>query len=120
MLNKFQQPRDRSRVRSRQVLVITEKTPHRLGLKSTETTTNFTKMCQYYYAYYDCGCDITIWLDEAETCANRYLDGYGGDYFFPLMCPNAVIVCDGNSGYVCDECSEDWDLEFELDEDELL
>ena len=77
-------------------------------------------MCFFYYAYTDCGCTTTILLDEAECCINRYIDGYEGGYFYPEMCPNAVLICDGFSGYFCDECSEDWNLEYELDEDELI
>ena len=73
-------------------------------------------MCQYTYSYYYCGHDYFIYSDSLETCANRYLSAHSVDVWTIDMCKDMVVTCNGISIYYCKECSEDYTLEFDLDE----
>ena len=73
-------------------------------------------MCSYTYSSYCCGCDYIIWWDSVEVCGNRSLSGYDVEAVDIDMCPNKVVSFEGICDWYCDECSEDYDLEYELDE----
>ena len=77
-------------------------------------------MCKYTYYFYDCGCGSFVDHDEAEYCSNVYTRPNEDSWFSDLMCSNMTIVCEGFANDLCPECYEDWDLEFELDDDELI
>lgn len=71
-------------------------------------------MCVYSYAFFSCGCDFFVY--EAELCGNYCVPAQGSALEVVEMCPNGKVTCYGQAGEICDECNDDWDLEFELDE----
>ncbi|THZ42173.1 hypothetical protein D6C87_05211 [Aureobasidium pullulans] len=62
-------------------------------------------MCTYTYSWYICNHDYYIWTDSVEVCSNRLLSGYSAD---------AWSI--GFGEYYCRDCSEDYTLEYELEE----
>ena len=42
--------------------------------------------------------------------------GYSPDAWSIDMCKNITVTCEGLSDYYCENCSEDYFLEYELDE----
>ncbi|KAF2765732.1 hypothetical protein EJ03DRAFT_318879 [Teratosphaeria nubilosa] len=73
-------------------------------------------MCRYPFTYYCCGHDSVIWSDTIEYCADRSVSAHSIDIWTTDMCSSKVVTCLGMTSYVCHECSEDYTLEFELDE----
>jgi hypothetical protein len=73
-------------------------------------------MCGYTYSFYCCSHDTFIHGSSIEVCANRLLSGYSYDAWSIDMCKNITVKCEGFSSYYCHECSEDYSLEYELDE----
>lgn len=75
-----------------------------------------SKMCSYTYSWYYCNHDYYIWANSIEICASRLLSGYSYDAWSIDMCKNPTVKCGGFSNYYCTECSEDVNLELQLDE----
>jgi len=92
-------------------------------------------MCTYTYSWYICNHDYYIWTDSVEVCSNRLLSGYSADAwsigeratsvcswdnkpdFIVLdMCKHHIAICKGFGEYYCRDCSEDYTLEYELEE----
>jgi hypothetical protein len=73
-------------------------------------------MCSYTYSWYYCNHDYYIWANSIEICPNRLLSGYSSDAWSIDMCKNMKVTCGGFSNYYCNDCSEDYSLEYELDE----
>ncbi|KAI4721051.1 hypothetical protein E4T48_02741 [Aureobasidium sp. EXF-10727] len=57
-----------------------------------------------------------IWTDTIEICTNRFLSSYSYDAWSIDMCKHHVAVCKGFGNYYCPDCSEDHNLELELEE----
>lgn len=73
-------------------------------------------MCAHSYSCYGCGHGFFIWYDDIEYCGNRTLSAYDIEIEASDMCDNPVVTCEGVSNLCCNECSEDYELEHELDE----
>lgn len=54
--------------------------------------------------------------DSVEVCSSRLVSGYSYDVWPGDMYRNTTTSCDGFNDYHCEECSEDFVLEYELDE----
>ncbi|KAF2625538.1 hypothetical protein BU25DRAFT_460262 [Macroventuria anomochaeta] len=74
------------------------------------------KMCSYTYSWYYCNHDYYIWANSIEICASRLLSGYSYDAWSIDMCKNPTVKCGGFSNFYCSDCSEDVNLELQLDE----
>lgn len=94
-------------------------------------------MCTYTYSWYICNHSYYIWTDTIEICTNRFLSTYSYDawsigkrqmmnsssgktqYWCFLcldMCNDHIATCKGFGNFFCSDCSEDYTLEYELDE----
>ncbi|CAC9893464.1 unnamed protein product [Aureobasidium pullulans] len=73
-------------------------------------------MCTYTYSWYICNHDYYIWTDSVEVCSNRLLSGYSADAWSIDMCKHHIAICKGFGEYYCRDCSEDYTLEYELEE----
>ncbi|KER00541.1 hypothetical protein AUEXF2481DRAFT_34762 [Aureobasidium subglaciale EXF-2481] len=73
-------------------------------------------MCEYTYSWYRCNHSYYIWQDSIEICTNRFLSSYSCDAWSIDMCKEHVATCTGFIDYYCHECSEDYTLEWDLEE----
>lgn len=73
-------------------------------------------MCTYTYSWYVCNHDYYIWADSVEVCEHRFLSSYSYDAWTIDMCKRVQAICKGFGRYYCKDCSEDHQLEYELDE----
>lgn len=74
--------------------------------------TQTPNMCQYTYTLFSCGHGNHIFAEDIELCpTQRLLSPYGPSPYDGLECPASVGICEGVNDWLCDECTEVWDLE---------
>lgn len=84
----------------------------------TEQQEKKRKMCQYTYTLFTCGHGTHIWAEDIELCpTHRLLSAHGPSPFDGLECPSSVGTCEGVNDWLCDECTEVWDLELGCERD---
>ena len=74
-------------------------------------------MCTYTYTLYACGHATHLPATSIVVCpTHRLLSAHGPSPYDALECPRSVGVCDGVNDWLCDECTEVWDLEAERED----
>lgn len=72
-------------------------------------------MCWITSAWYDCRCEQWTWHENIELCQNRTLGAYGDITYDALSCPFLVELYEDRVGFPCDDCTDWYDVEYQLD-----